>query len=88
MLNRAKVIVEELSAMDIADIARNIQVGVVSKKKPSKLDEVDLTQMSLFDTVKDDAIIDEIRDLDIGNLTPIEAMNKLFELQNKIKNRW
>ena len=88
VLNRAKVIVEELSAMDIADIARNIQVGVVSKKKPSKLDEVDLTQMSLFDTVKDDAIIDEIRDLDIGNLTPIEAMNKLFELQNKIKNRW
>ncbi len=44
--------------------------------------------MSLFDTVKDDDIIAEIRELDIGNLTPIEAMNKLFELQNKIKNRW
>ena len=44
--------------------------------------------MSLFDTVNDDDIIAEIRELDIGNLTPIEAMNKLFELQNKIKNRW
>lgn len=88
VLNRAKVIVEELSAMDVSDIAGNIQVNAVSKKKTAKLDEVDLTQMSLFDTVKDDTIIEEIRELDIGNLTPIEAMNKLYELQNKIKNRW
>ena len=24
----------------------------------------------------------------VGNLTPIEALNKLYELQNKVKNRW
>ena len=52
------------------------------------LDEVDLTQMSLFDTISDDDIINELRTVDIGNLTPLEALNKLYELQNKVKNRW
>ncbi|WP_208888332.1 hypothetical protein [Roseburia intestinalis] len=52
------------------------------------MDEVDLTQMSLFDTVKDDDILEELKTIDVGNLTPIEALNKLYELQNKIKNRW
>ena len=44
--------------------------------------------MSLFDTVKDDDIIHELQELDLGNLTPIDALNKLYQLQNKIKNRW
>ena len=88
VLERAKIIVEELSANDISDIAKNISVDTVSKKKKASLDEVDLAQMSLFDTVKDDDIIAELRDVDISHLTPIEAMNKLYELQNKIKNRW
>ena len=47
-----------------------------------------MEQMSLFDTVSDDDIIDELRNVDIGNLTPLEALNKLYELQNKVKNRW
>lgn len=88
VLERAKVIVDELSANDISDIAKNIQVDTSSKKKKAALDEVDMTQMSLFDTVKDDDILAELRDLDISHLTPIESMNKLYELQNKIKNRW
>lgn len=88
VLERAKTIVEELSANDISDIAKNIRVGTTPKKKKTVLDEVDLTQMSLFDTIKDDDIISELRDVDISHLTPIEAMNKLYELQNKIKNRW
>ena len=51
-------------------------------------DEVDLSQMSLFDTVKEDDIIDEIKLLDLKNLTPLGALNKLSELQNKLINRW
>ena len=51
-------------------------------------DYIKNTQMSLFDTVKDDDIIEEIKGLDMGNMTPIEAMNTLYNLQNKIKNRW
>ena len=49
---------------------------------------MDLTQISLFDTLKDDDILEELKNLDVGNLTPIEALNKLYELQNKLKNRW
>ena len=44
--------------------------------------------MSLFDTVKDDDIIKELETVDIGNMTPLDALNKLYELQNKVKNRW
>lgn len=44
--------------------------------------------MSLFDTVKDDDVIKEIKDADAANLTPIDALNTLYQLQNKLKNRW
>ena len=44
--------------------------------------------MSLFDTVKDDDIIQELRDVDISHMTPMDVLNKLYELQNKVKNRW
>ena len=90
VIDRAKEIVEKLIENDIASVARGIEVetGSSSKKKKERLDEVDLAQMSLFDTVKDDDIIDELRNVDLGNMTPIDALNKLFELQNKVKNRW
>ena len=45
-------------------------------------------QMSLFDTVQDNDIIKEIQELEIGNMTPMEALNFLYNLQNRIKNRW
>ena len=63
--------------------------GENQKKKPQKkLDEVDLAQFSLFDTVKDDDVLKELKELDISHMTPIDAMNKLYQLQNKLKNRW
>ena len=90
VIERAKEIVNELVNNDITDIVRNLSVDTNTKKHTKKvhLDEVDLTQMSLFDTISDDDIIDELRNVDIGNLTPLEALNKLYELQNKVKNRW
>ena len=90
VIERAKEIVEQLISNDIAAVARGISVegASQSKKKKEKLAEVDLTQMSLFDTVSDNDIIEELRNVDVGNLTPIEALNKLYELQNKVKNRW
>ena len=35
-----------------------------------------------------DKILNELKELDLSQMTPIEAMNKLYELQNKVKNRW
>ena len=58
------------------------------KLKTKKYDEVDLAQMTLFDTVKDDDVLEEIKSLDVSNLTPIDALNTLYQLQNKLKNRW
>ena len=88
VIERAKQIVEELSANDITAVTKNLSVETRTKKKKEKLDEVDLAQMSLFDTVKDDDILEELKNVDLSNMTPIDALNKLYELQNKIKNRW
>ena len=90
VIERAKEIVEQLLANDITETVKNISVETGSKKHSRKqqLDEVDMTQISLFDTVKDDDIIEELKNIDIGNLTPLDALNKLYQLQNKVKNRW
>ena len=88
VIDRAKEIVNELLKNDITETVKNISVDSGNRKKKEHLDEVDLTQMSLFDTVKDDDIIKELETVDIGNMTPLDALNKLYELQNKVKNRW
>lgn len=90
VIDRAKELVEELSDADIAVRARDIagSTGLKKKGKCKKLDEVDMTQMSLFDTLRDDDILEELKDMDLSNLTPIDALNTLYNLQNKIKNRW
>lgn len=90
VIERAKEIVEELVQADIADKIKDIASHGHEQQavKPKHYDEVDLAQMSLFDTVKDDDVIEEIKGLDLGNLTPIDALNTLYQLQNKLKNRW
>ena len=57
-------------------------------KKIEHYDEVDMAQMSLFDTVKDEDVINELKEIDISNLTPLDALNTLYRLQNKLVNRW
>ncbi|MBD5502951.1 MAG: DNA mismatch repair protein MutS [Lachnospiraceae bacterium] len=89
VIDRAKEIVEQLSDNDIIEKVQNIEVNIKSeKRKPVKYDEVDLEQMSLFDTVKDEDIIKELQEIDVGHLTPVDALNTLYRLQNKLKNRW
>ena len=92
VIERAKEILQELIDNDISikakEIAEEIKAKSKQKVRPKKYDEVDLEQMSLFDTVKNDDIIDELRDIDISNLTPMDALNTIYRLQNKIKNRW
>lgn len=88
VLLRAKELVDELIKADITEKVREIETPGEKKKAHKILDDVDLTQMSLFDTVKNDDIIEEITNLDLANLTPIDALNMLYSLQNKVKNRW
>ena len=89
VIERAKEIVDELADNDIAVNVRSIAEKKEDKRRRvRKLDEVDLNQMSLFDTATDDDIINELKELDINNLTPMEALNTLSKLQNKLINRW
>ncbi len=86
VIARAKELVEELSDADITAAVKDLTAP--KKKEKIVYDQVDMAQMSLFDTVQDNDIVEEIRGLDLSNITPMEAMNILFNLQNKIKNRW
>lgn len=86
VITRAKELVEELSDADITAAVKDLTAS--KKKQKVVYDQVDMAQMSLFDTVQDNDIIEEIKSLDIGNLTPMAALNTLYNLQNKIKNRW
>ena len=55
----------------------------------NKLNEevaVSMDQMT-FDIVEDNNILDEIKNLDILSMTPLDAMNALFNLQKKVKNK-
>ena len=91
VIDRANRIVTQLCENDIVDLAKNIAVEgqtTQSRKQTKPLDDVDKAQMSFFDTISDDAIIDELRHLDISHMTPLEAMNALNELQVKVRNRW
>ena len=90
VINRAKEIVQELVNADVTNKIKDIAIqGTESKKKPQKrLDDVDIAQFSLFDTVKDDDVLEELKNLDISHMTPMDAMNTLYQLQNKLKNRW
>lgn len=89
VIDRAREIVEQLSDNDITEKVQSITVDVkTEKKKAVSYDEVDLEQISLFDTVKDEDVLNELKEIDISNLTPMDAMNTLYRLQNKLKNRW
>lgn len=88
ILKRAKELVEQLSDADITAAVKDLAGTGKGKSSAVTYDELDVQQMSLFDTVQDDSIIEEIRELDITNLTPMDALNTLYRLQNKIRNRW
>ncbi|MDD3403270.1 MAG: DNA mismatch repair protein MutS [Hespellia sp.] len=89
VIERAKEIVEELSDEDITTRVNEIaEKSRPVKHKSKKYDEVDLAQFSLFDTVKDDDVLEELKEIDVSNLTPMDALNTIYRLQNKLKNRW
>lgn len=89
VIERAKELVADLSDADISLKARDI--AQYSKKQEKlvdsykKVDDLEVKQMSLFDTVNNDDIIEDIKALDISNMTPIDALNTLYKLQGRVK---
>lgn len=91
VIERAKEIVAELADNDISAKAKEIARLGISKEAlqiPNSVGKDKYVQMSLFDAVNNDDIIDEIKDLELTKMTPIDALNTLFRIQDKIKNRW
>ena len=90
VIERAKELAEELTN---ADITVHVQGGDAEgqkarKAKTQKYDQVDMDQMSLFDTVSDSDVLKELQELEVSTMTPLDALNTLYRLQNKLKNRW
>ncbi len=91
VISRAKELAAELSDSDITEKVQEITEtddAEKPKKKRHKVDEVDMNQMSLFDTVSDADIVRELMEIDVTHLTPLDALNTIYALQNKMKNRW
>jgi len=75
--NRAKEILQNLESKELTPYE-------IKKAKLAKFKNEDEQQISMFE-FKDDEIRQEISDIAIDNLTPIEALNKLNELRKKVK---
>lgn len=88
VLDRAKEILNDLRLADIASKAKEIAISSKKTYKPvEKQNELEAAQLSLFATIDDKEIIEEIKGLNLSALTPLDTMNILYKLQNKIKNR-
>ncbi len=74
MKDNEDIILREQSVSDLT---------VKTKKRHGEIPD----QMSLFDLSSNDDIIMELKELDMNVLTPMEAMNKLYQMQQKIKKR-
>ena len=91
VIDRAKEIAKQLSDNDIMEKVQSIAVDTKTEGKARKApvyDEVDLAQISLFDTVTDEDVLKELMEIEVTTLTPLDALNTLYRLQNKLKNRW
>ncbi|MDD6666600.1 MAG: DNA mismatch repair protein MutS [Lachnospiraceae bacterium] len=90
VIDRARELQEQLASNDLSQIAETIASGSQKKAKKDREEDNDFDsrQMSFITTETDNDIIQEIRELDISHMTPIEAMNQLYRIQNKVNNRW
>ncbi len=77
-IDRAKDILQELESNGTG--SRTLKKGARVKVREETL------QLTLFAGEKH-PVIEEIENLDLSTMSPIEAMNKLYELQKRVQNR-
>jgi DNA mismatch repair protein MutS len=87
VIKRSNEIVDELIGNDLAMKTKDISTTVEQTSKDLIQDTSPLEQYSMFSLTGNDDIINEIREMDLSRLTPIDAINKLYQMQNKIKDR-
>ena len=87
--DRAAQIVMQLLDNDISAKIQEIAIPVGGKRpEVHTYDDVELGQMSFMDTNPDEDILKELSELEITTLTPLEALNTLYHLQSRLKNRF
>ena len=77
--NRAKEILQNLEGKELTPYEEK-------KEKLKKIKAADENQISMFE-IQDDKIRKEIDDIEINNLTPVEALNKLNDLKKRVKEK-
>ena len=80
VVKRARVILQSLESEDAARQGMEAVNGEKNEPKPQR--EEDTLQMGMFADMNN-AVIEELKNLDVNTLTPIEALTKLYELKNK-----
>jgi DNA mismatch repair protein MutS len=89
VIDRAKEVLGSLEAEELLVLEQEDEDTKVKRKKGKRRIKVkgtprpSFTQLVLFS--EDDVITEEIDTMDLGNMTPLEAMNKLHELQRKVR---
>lgn len=79
---------ESVSVTDIGCTTEQVDAtneAVITLNKQSTPMQEEAVQLSLFGLNHYDDVINEIKDLDIARLSPIDALNKLYQIQLKIK---
>jgi len=86
VIERAREILVTLekNSSDTNGIAEAAQTSPTAHKLPAESD-VEPTQLSLFGS-KVDSLVDEVNAIDITNMTPLQALNKLQELKKKAES--
>ena len=76
---RAKEILENLEGKELTPYE-------IKKAKLAKFKQQDEMQISMFE-LKDEPLRKEISDISLDEITPLEALNKLNELKNKVSDK-
>ena len=79
VINRAQEIAAYLAGSDITGKVSEI----ANAEKKHVPDDIDLQQLSLFDMNHDSDVITELRNLKLDMMTPLDAMNTLYNLHKK-----
>lgn len=82
-INRAKEVLSNLEKAELNELGAP-KLAYTSEAVPQ--DNVRRDQLDLF-TTQADPVIKEILGLDILNMTPIEALNKLFEMRRRLSEK-
>ncbi|WP_432409539.1 DNA mismatch repair protein MutS [Wukongibacter sp. M2B1] len=91
VIGRAKKILNELEESDInrnyddvmQEISMTVEKPAVAKNAAEQGEMMD-KQINFFD-LESNGIIEELKKINIVNMTPMDAMNKLYELVEKVK---